>query len=190
MWRRIVLWAGVHRSLAMLAAAVVVLVVAAAALAVALMQSSQRPPRAASSLQQGSQPRPRATGRTAPTAPVVSSLAAVRCGAQASEVSVARRVARRLVVEFMAYSLGRLGSHPPFPDATAEFRQAIWGMSHSPPPALAGVLASVTLIRAKLTGPGVVVARFTVRIDRPGLTSFPLLVVVSLRGCRWLAGGF
>jgi hypothetical protein len=192
MWqRRILLWTDAHRSLPLLAAPALAILVATAALAIAAAQSSHRSEGARSPQQQATLSRPRqAAARPAVTSTVVSSAVAAGCGKGLRDLGAASRAAGRLLVQFMAYSLGRLGARPAFPDATASFREAIWGMPHSPPPALAGAPVTVTLTSAELTAPGIAVVRFSVRIERPGLTAFPMLVAVSLRGCRWRAGGF
>jgi hypothetical protein len=190
MWqRRILLWADARRSLLVAATAAAAVLVAAVALALAAMQSPQ--PRARSSREhaEASPHRPSAAG-PAVTSTAVALLRSSGCRKDPRDVSAATSAAGRLLVEFMAYSLRRLGPRPSFPDATVSFQQAIWGMPHSPPPALAAAPVTVTRTGAELTAPGIAVARFSVRIERPGLTAFPMLVAVSLRGCRWLAGGF
>jgi len=192
MWqRRILLWSDAHRTVLLAAAPALAVLVAAVALALATAQSSQPRAHARSSPQRGEAwpHRPSAAGR-AVTSTAVALLPSPGCREDPRDLSAARSVARGLLVEFMAYSLGRLGARPSFPDATAGFQQAMWGMPHSPPPWLAGAPVTVTLTAAQLNAPGIAVARFSVRIERPGLTAFPMLVAVSLRGCRWLAGGF
>jgi hypothetical protein len=187
MWqRRILLWADAHRTVLLAAAPALAVLVAVVALAIAAPQSAH-PHKGARSAPQYAVPSPR---RPAVTSTAVALLPSPGCRKDPRDVGAASRAAGRLLVEFMAYSLGRPGARPSFPDATASFQQAIWGMPHSPPPWLAGAPVTVTLTSARLNAPGIAVARFSVRIDRPGLTAFPILVAVSLRGCRWLAGGF
>lgn len=192
MWqRRILLWADAHRSVLVAATAVAAVLLAAAALAIAVAQSAHPHKGARSSPQhaEASPHRPSAAG-PAVTSTAVALLPSPGCRKNPADVGAASRAASRLLVEFMAYSLGRLGARPSFPDATASFQQAIWGMPHSPPPWLAGAPVTVALTSARLNAPGIAVAHFSVRIGRPGVTAFPTLVAVSLRGCRWLAGGF
>jgi hypothetical protein len=187
MWQGgILLWADAHRSVLVAATAVAAVLVAAVALAIAVAQSAH-PHKGARSAQQHAVPSPR---RPAVTSTAVALRPSPGCRKDPQEVGAASRAAGRLLVEFMAYSLGRLGARPSFPDATVSFQQAIWGMPHSPPPWLAAAPVTVTLTSAQLNAPGIAVAHFSVRIERPGLTPFPTLVAVSLRGCRWLAGGF
>ena len=90
----------------------------------------------------------------------------------------------------MAYTLGQLGAQPRFPDATPSFQRAIWTTSHTPPPPQVGARATVRVVLARLTAPGIVRVQASVSIQRPGLVPFPLGTIVVLTGCRWLANGF
>jgi hypothetical protein len=179
-WRRIVLWAERRRSTIALTVPLVALAVAAVALAVALGGTSRGSHARSASPSAVSRP-----STTVPSLPISPD-----CRKDPQDVAAAAQVGRRVLGEFMAYSLGRLGPRPAFPDATPWFERAMWAMSHTPPPPQVGAQATVKVESARLAERGIVHVQVIVSIHRPGLVPFRMGAVVVLTGCRWLANGF
>jgi len=162
----------------LLLAALAVLVVAGVALAAGttiLQPAAQRRPL----LRPGGDP----PNTRADAGPAV--LASPHCPPGSSNPGRARAAGQRLLSDYLTYSYGRAGAHPPFPDATRTLARRLWGETHEATPAQQGAHVTVT------TSPPVTLSRGIMRV--PGTirnttgANYQLTAVVDQIGCRWLA---
>lgn len=112
-------------------------------------------------------------------------LAGARCPANAGSPARAAAAGVGLLRDYLAYSYGRAGAHPPFRDATRTLAHRLWQETHVPTPAQEGAHVTVHPGQPVTLSPGIMRVPVTVR-NTTG-ADYQLTAVVDQIGCRWLA---